>query len=38
MGLRLRLLSLGPSGYKLRGLASALARPENDPTLAMVQV
>jgi SAM-dependent methyltransferase len=37
MGVRLRLLSLGPSGYKLRGLASALARPENDPALAMVE-
>jgi SAM-dependent methyltransferase len=37
MGVHLRLLSLGPSGYKLRGLASALARPENDPALAMVE-
>src|SRR5580704_10487532 len=37
MGVRLRLLSPGPSGYTLRGLASALARPENDSTLAMVQ-
>src|SRR5215475_7494277 len=37
MGVRLRLLSLGSHGYALRGLASALARPENDPALAMVQ-
>ena len=37
MGLRLRLLSLGPRGYALRGLAATLARPENDPTLAMVE-
>jgi 4-hydroxy-2,2'-bipyrrole-5-carbaldehyde O-methyltransferase len=37
MGVRLRLLSLGPRGYSLRGLASALARPENDPALAMVE-
>ena len=37
MGIRLRLLNLGPAGYTLRGLATALARPENDPTLAMVQ-
>ena len=37
MGVRLRLLSLGPRGYALRGLAKALARPENDPTLAMVE-
>jgi hypothetical protein len=37
MGVRLRLLSLGPRGYTLRGLASALARPENDPALAMAQ-
>jgi len=37
MGVRLRLLSLGPRGYTLQGLAKALARPENDPTLAMVQ-
>jgi hypothetical protein len=37
MGVRLRLLSLGPSGYALRGLARALARPENDPALAMVE-
>lgn len=37
MGVRLRLLSLGPRGYALRGLAAALARPENDPALAMVQ-
>jgi hypothetical protein len=37
MGVRLRLLSMGPHGYTLRGLASALSRPENDPTLAMVE-
>jgi 4-hydroxy-2,2'-bipyrrole-5-carbaldehyde O-methyltransferase len=37
MGLRLGLLSLGPEGYALRGLAKALARSENDPMLAMVQ-
>ena len=37
MGLRLRLLSLGPRGYALRGLARALARPQNDPALAMVE-
>ena len=37
MGVRLRLLSLGPRGYTLRGLASTLARPENDAALAMVQ-
>ena len=37
MGVRLRLLSLGPRGYALRGLAKALARPENDAALAMVE-
>lgn len=37
MGVRLRLLSLGRSGYALRGLARTLARPENDAALAMVQ-
>jgi SAM-dependent methyltransferase len=37
MGVRLRLLSLGPRGYALRGLAEKLARPENDPVLAMVE-
>lgn len=37
MGVRLRLLNLGPKGYALRGLARTLARPENDSTLAMVQ-
>jgi SAM-dependent methyltransferase len=37
MGIRLRLLTLGPRGYALRGLAKALARPENEPTLAMVE-
>src|SRR5579871_3744768 len=36
-GIRLRLLSLGPRGYALRGLARKLARPENDPVLAMAQ-
>lgn len=37
MGIRLRLLSLGPRGYSLRGLAQTLSRPENDPALAMAQ-
>jgi len=37
MGVRLKLLSVGPRGYALRGLASKLARPENDPVLAMVE-
>jgi 2-polyprenyl-3-methyl-5-hydroxy-6-metoxy-1,4-benzoquinol methylase len=37
MGLRLRLLSLGPSGYALHGQAQALAQPKNDAALAMVQ-
>ena len=37
MGIRLKLLSLGRQGYALRGLARKLARPENDPVLAMVQ-
>ncbi len=37
MGVRLQLLSLGPQGYELRGLARKLARPENDAVLAMVE-
>lgn len=37
MGIRLRLLRLGPRGYSLRGLAQTLSRPENDPALAMAQ-
>ena len=37
MGVRLKLLSLGPEGYALRGLAKTLARPENDAALAMVE-
>lgn len=37
LGVRLRLLSRGTGGYELRGMAKALARPENDSTLAMVQ-
>ena len=37
MGVHLRLLSLGPRGYALRGLAKKLARPENDSVLAMVE-
>jgi len=37
MGVRLKLLSLSPRGYTLRGLAKALALPENDATLAMVE-
>ena len=37
IGVRLRLLSLGPRGYALRALARKLARSENDPVLAMVE-
>ena len=37
MGVRLKLLSSGPRGYTLRGLATTLAQPENDAALAMVQ-
>ncbi|HEY1577314.1 MAG TPA: class I SAM-dependent methyltransferase [Terracidiphilus sp.] len=37
MGVRLKLLKLGPRGCELRGMAKALARPENDPALAMVE-
>ncbi len=37
MGLSLRLLSLGPRGYALRGLAKTLARPQNDAVLALVE-
>jgi SAM-dependent methyltransferase len=37
LGVHLRLLSMGPRGYSLRGLARTLARPENDPALAMVE-
>ncbi|UWZ84615.1 SAM-dependent methyltransferase [Occallatibacter riparius] len=37
LGVRLKLLNLGAGGYELRGMANALARPENDATLAMVQ-
>lgn len=37
LGLRLKVLELGPDGYKLRGVAAALARPENDAALAMVE-
>jgi len=37
MGIRLRLLSSGPSGYALRGLAQKLAQPENDAALALVE-
>ncbi|HEY2859663.1 MAG TPA: class I SAM-dependent methyltransferase [Terracidiphilus sp.] len=37
MGVRLRLLSLTPRGYELRGLARTLARPENDAALAMAE-
>ena len=37
MGIRLQLLRLGPRGYVLRGMARKLARPENDPVLAMVE-
>src|SRR5215472_2204246 len=34
MGVKLRLLRLGPGGYTLRGLARSLARTENDAALA----
>lgn len=37
MGVRLGLLGVGPRGYQLRALARKLARPENDPVLAMVE-
>lgn len=37
MGVRLHLLSRGPQGYTLRGLAKTLARSENDAALAMAQ-
>lgn len=37
MGIRLKLLRLGPHGYSLCGLARTLAQPENDAALAMVQ-
>jgi 4-hydroxy-2,2'-bipyrrole-5-carbaldehyde O-methyltransferase len=37
MGVRLRCLSLRSGGYALHGLAKALARPENDAAVAMVQ-
>lgn len=37
MGVRLQLLSLESSGYALRGLAKTLARPQNNPALAMVE-
>jgi SAM-dependent methyltransferase len=37
MGIRLRLLSLSRRGYELRGLARALARPENDSALALAE-
>jgi len=37
LGVRLRLLSVEPGGYALRGLAKALARPENDAALAMAE-
>ncbi|HEU5402295.1 MAG TPA: hypothetical protein VFU86_13110, partial [Terriglobales bacterium] len=37
LGVRLRLLSLGPRGYELRALAKKLTGPENDSVLAMVQ-
>ena len=37
MGVRLRLLRVSPRGYELRGLAAVLARPENDPVLALVE-
>jgi 4-hydroxy-2,2'-bipyrrole-5-carbaldehyde O-methyltransferase len=37
MGVRLKLLRVGPQGYALCGLAEKLARKGNDATLAMVQ-
>jgi SAM-dependent methyltransferase len=37
MGVRLRLLRHGATGYALCGLAAVLARPENDPALALVE-
>ncbi len=37
MGVRLQLLKVGPRGYALHGLAKVLARPENDPALALVE-
>lgn len=37
MGVRLRLLRLGVRGYELRGLARALAQPENDSVLALTE-
>ncbi|HXS77948.1 MAG TPA: class I SAM-dependent methyltransferase [Terracidiphilus sp.] len=37
MGVRLRLLTTGTSGYSLIGIAKTLARSENDAALAMVQ-
>ena len=37
MGVRLKVLQSGQDGYKLRGVAAALARPENDAALAMVE-
>lgn len=37
LGIRLKLLTIGPNGYALRGLAKSLARPENDSALAMVE-
>ena len=37
MGVRMRLLSLAPGGYGLRGQARALARAENDAVLALAE-
>jgi len=37
MGVRLQLLTLGSSGYTLKGLARTLAKPGNDAALAMAQ-
>lgn len=37
IGVRLKVLELGRDGYKLRGVAAALARQENDAALAMVE-
>jgi 4-hydroxy-2,2'-bipyrrole-5-carbaldehyde O-methyltransferase len=37
MGVQLKLLRLGAHGYTLHGMAEKLARPENDPVLALVE-
>lgn len=37
LGVRLHLLTAGPNGYSLKGLAETLAQPENDAALALAQ-